>query len=266
MTGCPSYGQKVGDEMARANYDFARRVQEVLEAAGYAPVVEPTVGGLAPDFVVALPNGETAIIETKSWAPTPENVERARSQADYYRQHLNAGESLVVLPSAPAEKTDDVVGIEDLVSHLEERARRHRRGVKSPASIEPPGPVMFCAMPFAVEYDDVFFVAMVAAAKQNSLTARRVDNDEFSGDIVAHIHDLIGNARLVVADVSESKPNVMYEVGYARGLGKMVVPICSTPLHELPFDVAHDNTIEYTRGRTHRLTESLAARITASMK
>ena len=54
----------------------------------------------------------------------------------------------------------------------------------------------------------------------------------------------------VIADLSESKPNVLYEAGLAHALKRPSVHICSTPIADLPFDVRNWNTIFCRRGQT----------------
>jgi hypothetical protein len=120
---------------------------------------------------------------------------------------------------------------------------------------------IFAAMPFAPEYDDVFFVAMAFAAEQVNAVCRRVDQDNFSGDIVSRIEELIRASDAVIADISESKPNVLYETGFAHGVGRPRVHICCTELENMPFDVRNWNTLRYTRGRTCQLREPLAQRL-----
>ena len=60
---------------------------------------------------------------------------------------------------------------------------------------------------------------------------------EFAGDIVDEIRRLIEASIAVIIDLSEAKPNVLYEAGYVHALGKPTVHICSTPMSGLPFDV-----------------------------
>lgn len=61
---------------------------------------------------------------------------------------------------------------------------------------------------------------------------------EVEGDymITPTILELIGDARLIVADLTHERPNVYFELGYARGLGKTVVTVAreETTIH---FDV-----------------------------
>ena len=68
--------------------------------------------------------------------------------------------------------------------------------------------------------------------------ANRVDRREFQGNVVEEIDRLIRKASAVIVDLSESKPNVLYEAGFAHALKKPCVHICSTPMDKLPFDVA----------------------------
>jgi hypothetical protein len=247
--------------MANANARFADEVERELEQAGYSFDVEATVGGVRPDFVVHLPNGQSVILEVKSWAPSAENVERGLAEVAFFQRSLGVGEAIVVLPLAPPARNPSVVGLGDLVDRLTELGRWHHKGSVDD-QIEPHRPLMFCAMPFDAEFDDVFHVGMAGAADKAGLAALRVDREDFVGDIVAHIRDRILEAVVVVADLSGASANVMYEVGYAHGVGRPVVPICST-MDELPFDVEHENAIPYERGRTHLLVDRLAKRLRA---
>jgi hypothetical protein len=65
----------------------------------------------------------------------------------------------------------------------------------------------------------------------------RVDQEEFTGDVGAEIQPFIRSSIAVIADLSESKPNVLYEAGYAHALEVSVIHVCSISLEDLPFDV-----------------------------
>lgn len=118
-------------------------------------------------------------------------------------------------------------------------------------------------MPFAAEFDDVFLIAMTHAAASIGATCKRVDQEDFSGDIVLEIKSLIQQSTAVIVDLSGARPNVLYELGYAEGLRKPIVNICSSPLAELPFDVRNWNVLAYAAGQTHKLREPLARRLQA---
>ncbi|OGO37528.1 MAG: hypothetical protein A2Z03_09030 [Chloroflexi bacterium RBG_16_56_8] len=117
--------------------------------------------------------------------------------------------------------------------------------------------LIFAAMPFAPEYDDVYFVAMAPAAGSVNAVCKRVDQEDFTGDVVKEIQRLIHACDAVVVDLSEAKPNVLYEAGFAHALERPTVHICSTPMEQLPFDVRNWNTIKYSKGQTHKLKNEL---------
>ena len=116
-------------------------------------------------------------------------------------------------------------------------------------------------MPFKPQYEDVYWFAMAAAAEALNATCVRVDREDFDGDIPARIANDIESAIAVIADISESNPDVLYEVGYARKHGTPCVHICSTPLEELPFNVRNVNTLPYRLGQIHALREPLIKRL-----
>jgi hypothetical protein len=60
--------------------------------------------------------------------------------------------------------------------------------------------------------------------------------------IVPRIETGIRNSAFVIADVSELSPNVFYEVGYAKGLGKQVI-VTARKGTQLPFDLGDVPTI-----------------------
>ena len=118
-------------------------------------------------------------------------------------------------------------------------------------------------MPFDRAYDDTYFVAMSYAAERVGGACMRVDREEFAGDIVEEVKRLIEASRAVIVDLSEARPNVLYEAGFAHALRKPTGHICSTPLSELPFDVRNWNTVAYSRGQTTKLRDRLARRLKA---
>ena len=93
-------------------------------------------------------------------------------------------------------------------------------------------------MPFNGQYDENLLpVAIQPSALALNAAADRVDHAGRSGDVVQQIRAMIKAAQVVVADLSESRPNVCHEVGYAEALGRPVVQICATPVSALPFNL-----------------------------
>jgi hypothetical protein len=115
----------------------------------------------------------------------------------------------------------------------------------------------FVIMPFATEFDDVY--AVIRATIESATAERngrcfRLDEARPAGRITDRLLSELRAATVCVADVTGSKPNVMWEVGFAMALGKPVVVITQN-LSELPFDIQDLQSIEYTRSH---LNASLA--------
>lgn len=109
------------------------------------------------------------------------------------------------------------------------------------------GGLVFVVCSFEPDMDPVFDAVSCAAA---SYGMRAVRVKDYHGDyrITDKILTLVRDARLVVADLSHEKPNVYFELGYARGLGKTVITIlkAGTVAH---FDVHDWPYLEYIDSR-----------------
>jgi hypothetical protein len=78
-------------------------------------------------------------------------------------------------------------------------------------------PHIFVAMPFNDEMEDVYNWGIQLPVNKAGYLCERVDMDTYTGDILARILSRIESARLVIADLTGSNPNVYLEVGYAWG-------------------------------------------------
>lgn len=241
-----------------------------LSSAGIRFDRQVSTRGLRTDFLVYAPDGRRYVVEAKAWDKYPGFQARAAHQAELIQRISDADGAFVVVEGL--QRSDPTRGaltldrlIPTLESAFEEEAERKRPPGR--AAGESRGTV-FAAMPFDARYDDVFLVAMTYACHQCNLACTRVDRQEFSRDIVEEIQADIRDSVAVIADLSESNPNVLYEVGFAHALEKPIVHICSTSLTELPFDVAQWNTLPYTQGQTFafrgRLTRRLRAVLAAA--
>lgn len=92
------------------------------------------------------------------------------------------------------------------------------------------------------------FEGIAAAAAATKLVAKRVKDVQGDYRITDKIISMIESARLIVADLTLERPNVYFELGYARGLGKTVITIAKqgTNVH---FDVKAWVYIEYSDSR-----------------
>jgi hypothetical protein len=96
--------------------------------------------------------------------------------------------------------------------------------------------------------DDPVYRAIREGASKAGFECRRVDELTGPADITEDIRILIAESGAVIADVTEMNANVMYEFGYAHGLGKTVYVIAEkADMDKLPFDVRQRRAIPYSR-------------------
>lgn len=117
------------------------------------------------------------------------------------------------------------------------------------------GDLIFVICSFDKVMDPVF-EAISEAAKSVGLCAKRVKDVHGDYRVTEKILHLIEAARLIVADLSYERPNVYFELGYARGLHKTVITILRAGTHP-PFDVQDWAWIDYIDSRPleHELTD-----------
>lgn len=109
---------------------------------------------------------------------------------------------------------------------------------------------------------DPVFDAIDAAATAVGLRAERVKDAQGDYRITDRILTLIRSARLVVADLSCETPNVYFELGFARGIGKTVITILRTGT-VVHFDVKDWAYLEYIDSRPleHQLRDRFSFEI-----
>lgn len=116
---------------------------------------------------------------------------------------------------------------------------------------------VFTVMPFTPEFRDVL-TSYREVCKEFSFEALRADEVETDERIVQRIIEGIRTTAFVIADVSEVRPNVFYEVGFAQGFGKEVV-VTAKKGTTLPFDIS-DVPVIFWDGQEN-LKEQLRRRI-----
>lgn len=75
----------------------------------------------------------------------------------------------------------------------------------------------FVAMPFKKEMEDVFYFGIQVPVRAAGLLCELVNQEAFTGDILARVRERIETASLVVAELTGANPNVYLEIGYAWG-------------------------------------------------
>lgn len=121
--------------------------------------------------------------------------------------------------------------------------------------------LLFVLMSFNPELDLIFDEIEDAARLVNeNIRVLRIDRKPGDYPISPEILSLIERAKLIVCDLTEEKPNVYYELGYARGKDKTVLH-CAKLGTKLHFDVKDIHTIFYhnptdlRKKLTYELTE-----------
>lgn len=80
------------------------------------------------------------------------------------------------------------------------------------------------------------------AVSEMGLEAVRADHIELPGIITKHVIDFLCESPLVIADLTDSNPNVFYELGIRHALGKPAIHIIESK-ESLPFDLQGMRTI-----------------------
>jgi len=124
-----------------------------------------------------------------------------------------------------------------------------RVGIESDAK-----PLVFVAMPFRKDMDDVFYYGIQQPVRSAGLLCERVDQEAFIGDILDQVKKKIETAAVVIAELSGANPNVYLEVGYAWGKGRPTILLIKDD-QELRFDVRGQRCLKYQKIK--ELEESL---------
>jgi hypothetical protein len=107
--------------------------------------------------------------------------------------------------------------------------------------------LVFMLSAFTPDMDPAYH-AVAAAATEVGLRAERVKDVKGDFRITEQILDMIKRARLIVADLTNDRPNVYFELGYARGIGKKVITILRSG-SQPHFDVYDWAYLEYIDSR-----------------
>ena len=98
-------------------------------------------------------------------------------------------------------------------------------------------PSVFVIMSFAEsrQYKDLS-ASIQRVCNEYEYDAMRVDESNLFKRIIPEIMMQVRMSAFVIADVTEHKPNVFYELGFADGVGKEVILVAKKGT-ELPFDI-----------------------------
>ena len=118
-----------------------------------------------------------------------------------------------------------------------------------PAQYRVDGRLAFVLMPFAAPLTEIY-QTLIKPTVENSrfgLVCKRADDIKSNRAIIQDIWKSICEARVIIADMTDLNPNVMYELGVAHTLGKETILLYQRTATEIkfPFDLSHIRRIEY---------------------
>jgi nucleoside 2-deoxyribosyltransferase len=115
-------------------------------------------------------------------------------------------------------------------------------------------------MPFDHGFDDVYAAIKTAVGnipRNTPIRCFRIDEARPAGRITERLLTELRSSSVCIADLTGSKPNVMWEVGYAMALEKPLL-IITQKLSDMPFDLKDMQNIEYDRNHlSHTLGKPL---------
>jgi len=130
--------------------------------------------------------------------------------------------------------------------------------------------LVFVVMPFSGSEMDEAYSAVKDECSKLQLKARRVDENTGSGFVIREVTELIERAEFILCDLTNERPNVYYELGYAHGVGNEAMDILlvakeGTALHFdiAPLRVQYYSSIEHLRTV---VSSSLKAMIAATRR
>jgi hypothetical protein len=102
---------------------------------------------------------------------------------------------------------------------------------------------IFVLQPFNPSFNTIYTLIKAAASELNA-TVFRLDTIAAAGNITEKLYEAIDLADLIICDITDVNPNVMYELGYAHAQRKPVILI-SQGLESMPFDIRSVRVILY---------------------
>lgn len=154
---------------------------------------------------------------------------------------------------------------------LAEFERLQTKSVISGDGIEIAHGTGFVLLPHKPEYEDIYKHAIQPALEANRVDALKGDDIYAVGTVLNQVWNQIRQAEVIIADVSGSNPNVVFELGLCFGLRRFPILLCQNAA-DLPFNLRSLRHIEYTddvggvTALKEKLTDAIAAFLTEVRK
>ena len=122
-------------------------------------------------------------------------------------------------------------------------------------------------MPFTESWSSGIYDFIRRAIRSLGLSVERViraDEITAPGKIDAQIINAIQSANLVIGDITNTNPNVMWELGFAQAAGIPIV-ILNQRVDDSPFDLVTTRQVSYRVAPTDDDEKNLAGYIDAAL-
>lgn len=103
---------------------------------------------------------------------------------------------------------------------------------------------VFVIMPFKDPYNDYYENILKIAIREIGFSVARSDEIYSPTSFIQTIWRSIINAKMIVAEMTDMNPNVLYELGLCHAINKPVIMI-SQSIEHIPADLRHINSIIY---------------------
>lgn len=190
---------------------------------------------------------------------------QAANLNDGYQSTLDKLERAIYELSASSEppvaqEVDIDKIVEDAIDRTLKRLGYDTR--EEPKSVKIDENAIFVIISFDPDMEPAF-EAIASAAERVGMVAKRTKDLDGDFQITETILEKIRSAKLVVADLTNERPNVYFELGYARGKGKKIVTLLKKG-SKAHFDVSGWNYMEYIDSRP--LEQALVERFKKDLK
>lgn len=244
--------------------DMANFLALVVEATRRESQARPQPNGVA-EF--DLDDGDADQI----WGRQLDMAELARLLEITYVEGINAGSRGLSEDGAWSltfnRRIRPYRGIEGIGDYLDRRPEPITHSWTPPLPVTP---YIFILMPFEAAWSTNVKDAIAQACQEASrqfagLRWERSDDITETGRITGQIVTAIERADVLIADITESNPNVLFELGYADAFGRPVVVLNQT-ISQTPFDIKDWRQIEYTLEDLAKLRLSLVDFLVATLR
>lgn len=118
----------------------------------------------------------------------------------------------------------------------------------------------FVIMPFESKFHKIYADLIVPTTEKLGLPAIRADEIRSPGNILEQIRISIRQARLCIAIISSTNPNVLYEIGISHTFEKPTI-LLTDDLEQIPFDLRSFRILKYDPGSPEKSLEPLESAI-----